>query len=130
MAVLVSANQVCNREMRIKLRRGDATVSQKLLDIAQIGAAIEQVRREGMPQRVAMHAAEFGATRDVADDQIHCVRTESATTVRRENQSARAASEMRSKRSGRFASKKHDALFVALPEHADLARIEIHVFDA
>jgi len=59
MALLVSPNQIGNREMRIKLRRGDTGVTEQLLDKAQIGSAIEQVRRKTVTQCVRMYAIEI-----------------------------------------------------------------------
>jgi len=130
MALLVHPKQIGNREMRIKLRRGDTGVAEKLLDVAQIGSAIEQVRREGMPQRVAMHAGEPGATRYVGDDVPYCAHAESTSTAVAKNKSPRSVREIASKRSRRFTSKKRDAFFVALAQDANLARIEIYVLDA
>ena len=39
-------------EMRVELRGGDTRMPEQLLDDAQVGAALEQVRRERVAQRV------------------------------------------------------------------------------
>lgn len=46
MGFVVNLDQLFHRHMRVYLRRGKPRVAQQLLDIAQIGAAVEQVRRE------------------------------------------------------------------------------------
>ena len=38
--------------VRVQLGRGDTRMSEQLLDDPQVGAALEQVRRERVPQRV------------------------------------------------------------------------------
>ena len=38
--------------VRINLRRGDAGVAEHLLNLPQVGAAGEQMRRKAMPDRV------------------------------------------------------------------------------
>jgi hypothetical protein len=43
----------------VELRRREIGVAEHLLDGAQIGAAFEQVRREGVPQEVRMDAFGF-----------------------------------------------------------------------
>ena len=46
MGFVVNLNQLLHRNMRVYLRRRQSRVPQQFLDVAQVGAAIEQVRRE------------------------------------------------------------------------------------
>ena len=39
-------------QMRVQLRGGDTRMPEQLLDDAQVGATLEQMRRERVPQRV------------------------------------------------------------------------------
>ena len=52
MKLLVHAPEILAIDVRVDLRRRNVDVSEHLLDGAQIGAALEQVRREGVTQRV------------------------------------------------------------------------------
>ena len=49
MSIRVSFFQAFHRHVRVDLRRGKAGVAQQRLVTAQIGAAIEHMRREAMP---------------------------------------------------------------------------------
>ena len=46
MGFVVNLNQLLHRNVRVDLRRRQSRVPQQFLDVAQVGAAIEQVRRE------------------------------------------------------------------------------------
>ena len=52
MRLAIDGPQTCRRDMRVDLGRREALVAEQLLHDAQIGAAIEQVRRERMAERV------------------------------------------------------------------------------
>ena len=52
MKLLVNAAQVFAVNVRVDLRRRDVDVAEHLLDRTQVGTAFEQVRGEGVPQRV------------------------------------------------------------------------------
>ena len=43
------------RDVQVDFRRGDVFVSENFLDGSQIGAGFEQVRCEGVPQRMTCH---------------------------------------------------------------------------
>src|SRR3954469_1552057 len=45
------------QHVRVDLRRGQVAVPEHHLDRAQVGAAFEQMRREGVPQRVRAERA-------------------------------------------------------------------------
>src|SRR5436309_2887424 len=49
---LVTAPQPLDRDVRVDLGRRQAGVAQHLLDAAQVGTALEQVRRRAVPQAV------------------------------------------------------------------------------
>src|SRR5690349_2386901 len=52
MKLLIHALQPRPRDVRVDLRRGDVGVAEHHLHAAQVGAVLEQVRGEGMPQYV------------------------------------------------------------------------------
>lgn len=45
-------SQVTPRDMRVPLRRGDGAMAEKLLDRPQIGAAVEELGRDGVAEHV------------------------------------------------------------------------------
>ena len=49
---VVDPHELIGVDVSVPLRGGQTHVPQKLLNGAQIGAGLEQVRGEGMPQRV------------------------------------------------------------------------------
>src|ERR1700676_1715504 len=50
--------QMAFREMRIDLRRRDVAMTEHLLHRAEVGAALEQMGREAMPERMRTHPRE------------------------------------------------------------------------
>ena len=46
MGFVVNLDQLLHRNVRVYLRRGKPRMPQQFLDVAQVGAAVEQVRRE------------------------------------------------------------------------------------
>ena len=56
MRLAVHADQLCRVHVGVALRRAEARVAEQLLDGAQIGAALQQVRRKRMTQRVRADA--------------------------------------------------------------------------
>ena len=59
------------RDVRVPLRRADVGVAEHLLDAAEVGAALEQVGGERMPQQVRVHPArlETGTVGQPAQDE-------------------------------------------------------------
>src|SRR5258708_39117465 len=51
-ALVVDAEHLLRADVSVPLRRGKGSVAEQLLDRAEIGAVIEEVRREGAPQAV------------------------------------------------------------------------------
>ena len=54
MRAVVDLPQEAGVHVAVHLRRRERAVAEQLLDRAQVGAALEQVRREGVPQAVRM----------------------------------------------------------------------------
>src|SRR3954452_10104092 len=68
MRVEVDVSQALGAEVRVDLRRGDVGMAEHLLQRAQVAAAGEQVRGEGVAQRVRAHlVGEAGGTRVALD---------------------------------------------------------------
>ena len=68
-ALLVDLEQLRGVDVRVALRRAEARVAEQFLNRAQVGAALQQVRRERMPQRVRADAGPRAARRHVAPHQ-------------------------------------------------------------
>ena len=52
MGVVVDVSHSLRRQVRVHLGRGQGLVAQKLLDTAQVGAVVQQVGGEAVPQGV------------------------------------------------------------------------------
>ena len=52
MGLPIGSLESTGRDVRVDLGRRQVLVAQQLLDHSQVGAAVEQVRGEGMPQRM------------------------------------------------------------------------------
>ena len=57
MCLLVGFLHATGADVGVDLRRGETLVAEQFLDTAQVGAAVEQVRGETMPQRVRCRGA-------------------------------------------------------------------------
>src|SRR5262249_28145711 len=68
MGRVVHLHQMLRAHVRVALGRRQTTVTQQLLDEAEIGAFPEHVRREGMTQRVGRHAAVQTGTLGLSSD--------------------------------------------------------------
>ena len=66
MGVPVRGGQPAGRDVRVDLGRREVLVAQQLLDDTQVGATVEQVRRERVAQRVGRHAERAGRPRGTA----------------------------------------------------------------
>lgn len=116
--------------MRVKLRGNYRLVPKQFLDVAQVNPAIEQVRGEGMAQRVSVDASKLSTFRNTLNLIPNGVRAEGASLTIAEDESLCALCKVRAKGSSSFAPEKRDALFITLAEHADLACVEIHILDS
>ncbi len=52
MRLIVNLDKFFHRHVSVDLRRGKASVAEQFLDVTQVGAAVEQMRRKGMSQSV------------------------------------------------------------------------------
>ena len=66
MRLPVHLEQLRRVDVRVALRRAQARVAEQLLDRAQVGAALQQMRRERVAERVRADAGARAARRDVA----------------------------------------------------------------
>src|SRR4051812_3582234 len=59
------------RDVRVELGRREIRMPEHLLDATQVGASLEQVRREGVAEQVGVDAPGFeaGLLRELAEDQ-------------------------------------------------------------
>src|SRR5215217_3490775 len=65
MRFVVDVDQLLHRDVCINLRGGQARVAQQLLNVAQVCAAVEQVRRKRMSQCMRADVVHPGAEPDV-----------------------------------------------------------------
>ena len=84
-------------DVRVSLGRPDVGVAEHLLDAAEVGAALQQMRRERVPQQVRMHPAglEAGAVREPAEDEERAGARERPAARVEEQVGAMAPIEMR-----------------------------------
>src|SRR6185437_82575 len=68
MALLVNANQVSTCDVCVYLGSRNGRMTEKFLDKADVGAAIQQVRGEAVTQRMRMNAGESSARGHVVND--------------------------------------------------------------
>ena len=61
MASFVGSLKARNSDVRVDLSRGYADVAQELLNVAQIGAAVENVRGEAVAQQMRVNASDADA---------------------------------------------------------------------
>src|SRR5512141_2025324 len=130
MAFLVNREQLLEVDVGVLLCRGQARVSKELLDDAQIGAAAEEVRSEGMAERVGTDLAGHGGPADVlADHPLDGPRRQpAAAIIEKERLAAVPALGQRAPRPAivfqgfaGLAAEGDDALFLALAADADEA---------
>src|ERR1700677_121679 len=73
---IVDLRQLRSRQLRVALRGGEALMAEQLLNGAQVGPLFEQMRSEGVAQRVRMHvstkAAQDGNALDDAANAPGC----------------------------------------------------------
>src|SRR4051794_31995692 len=114
--------------MRVQLGRAEIRVAEHLLDAPQVGAALEQVRRERVAQEVWVDALglEARAAGEAAQDQESACAGEAATLRVQEElrtvppvEIGTPVSEVASERIDRVPADRDDALFVALAGATD-----------
>src|SRR6185436_14920931 len=73
----IHLDEVCGVDVGVALRGGELHVPEQLLDRAQVCPALQQVRRERVPQRVRTDAEACAARGDVARHQsLHAASAE------------------------------------------------------
>src|SRR5437867_10488252 len=94
MVPAVNLAQARRAHVRVDLGRADVRVTEKGLHDAQVGAPVEEMRREGVAQRVGRHAfAHPGGERAAADELPDRLAGERSPAHAEEDEGARAAAE-------------------------------------
>ena len=96
MCLVVNLNQFLHGNMSVNLRGRKTCVPQQFLNVAQICAAVEQVRRERMPQRVGADVVNARAQPDIFFYQASDRTRRHARTLIIQNQGLRVAFRRRS----------------------------------
>src|SRR5438105_8317903 len=118
----------------VELGRGQIGVAEHLLDAAQVGAALEQMRRERVPQQVWVDTLrlEPRPPRELSEEQERAGPRECAAAGIQEQLRAVALVQERppvrqvaAQRLGGLARERDDALLAALAEHADEPVVEV-----
>src|SRR3954454_18678869 len=82
MRLLVHRDQLPVIEMRVFLRRRQRDVAEELLDAAEVGAGVEEMRGEGMPHRVRRNASAQRRLADVAvEEPPHAARRNALAAI-------------------------------------------------
>src|SRR5919107_180118 len=63
--LVVDLDEFLHRDVRVNLRGGEARVAEEFLDVAEVGAAVEEVRGEGVAQGVRADVVDARADFDV-----------------------------------------------------------------
>ena len=123
MRAVVDAPKAARVDVAVDLRRRERRVPEQLLDDAEVGAALEEVRRERVPQAVR-----------VAEEAAHGARVEPASADREEEGVVRAARERRAARlqvardvERGLLAQRHDAFLAALSSYVYELAVEIDV---
>src|SRR5690348_16591868 len=123
MGTVIDASQPAPVDVAVDLCRREGAVAEELLDDAEVGAALEQVRREGVAQAVR-----------VGDEAAERARVEPTAAGRDEERVLGPGRELRAPVSkveaepvrGLFAE-RHDSLLPALAADVDRLRVEVDV---
>src|SRR5580765_4219700 len=92
----VDVEQLRRVDVRVSLRRAQTRVAEELLDGAQVGAALQEVRRERVPERVRADAEPRTGGRHVAPyEPIDAPRAERGAAIVDEERNATPASRRR-----------------------------------
>src|SRR5262245_23213634 len=118
----------------VELGRGEVGVAEHLLDAPQVGAALEQVRRERVAEEVRVDPArlEAGLLGKAAEDQERAgagqraaLRIEEELGAVARVEEGAAAAQVAAERVGGTAPERDDPLLAALADRADEARLEV-----
>ena len=133
----IHIQQLRGVDVRVALRRGQLHVAEQFLDGAQVGAALEQMRRKGMSQRVRTDPeARAAHDRRSAPGALHASpgqsgargnsRTADPTSL---SQPTRAVLQPDRNRLLRRVVERDDSFLGPLSHHANHARAQVHVLD-
>ncbi len=120
-------------DVRVALGRAEVRVAEHLLHGAEVGAALEEVRREGVAEEMRMHPArlEPGSVGELSQDEERTRAGERAAPRVEKELGPIAAVEVRAAESEVpaygfrcRAAERHEALLSALPEHPDDALLD------
>ena len=85
MGALIRVADVAPQQVRVELRCGDIGVPEQLLDHAKVGAAIKEVRRKRVPQRVRVNLpAKTGGARGASDRRPRRLTAQASATTRKQ----------------------------------------------
>ncbi len=125
MCTFVDAGEVLEIKMGVDLCGTDAGVTQKFLHRPQVAAGFEQVRGEGMPEQVGMHAhREALGARVARDEQLHRAAAQAPAAVIEEQGvladrgHRRTFAQPQLQRRQCLRAHRHDAGLVAFAGHA------------
>src|SRR3990167_7997793 len=134
--LVIDLLQPLGRDVRVDLRRREARVAQQLLDAAQIGPAVKQMRREAVAQAVRADGRRQPGELDVArDEPVHVAHRQALELLADEHgvghaQLLRPPSEVGADRLQRGLADRAEPLLLALPAHQDGARDLIEILHA
>ena len=68
MRLIINLDHLLHRHLSINLRRREPGVAEEFLDVAEVGALVEEMRCKRMPQRMWRDVVDVGALFDVFVD--------------------------------------------------------------
>src|SRR5688572_6294179 len=123
------------RNMGVELRRTEIGVAEHLLDAAEVCAALQEVRREGVPEEMRMDELGLQPGRrgqPAQDEEGPTAREPAALCVQKELRAVPAvevrpaACEVAAQRLHRLGAERDDPLLVSLADAADCAPVEVY----
>src|SRR5262245_2357526 len=133
---VIGVHQAAQVDVRVALRRRQARVAEQLLDGAQVGAGPEQVRGEGVAERVRRRARRRAGGGDVARHQpVDAAWREAPAGAIAEHSAAgyaepggRARRAIALERAERRTSHRHDPFLAPLAEDAHRTALDVEAF--
>ncbi len=125
MGPVVDPAQASAVHVGVHLRRRERGVAEQLLDRPQVGAALEQMRREGVSQPVRM-GQDAPQRRRVEAPAAH---GQEQRIVRAARQSRACIAQVPSDPPGGLLAERHDALLAAFAPHVDVLLLEVDVLE-
>src|SRR6266480_238259 len=138
MCCVVHLAEVLFRHERVDLRRGDACMTQELLDHPYVGSPLEEMRRERVSQVVGRHATPDPGTGGIDSQELRARLSREAAAPRVEEQrttgplaheSRPRAAEIRTHRLLRVTADRYLSFLPALPHDAHGSALQVEVVD-